>query len=180
MADPRSTPPRDLAHAAFEEGSALVDLSRRIVLRLTGKDPLGMLNAVLTNEVPRDEACGVYALLLTPKGRIQADLRVLRSAGDVLIDTEPEGAAATKQLLGRYAPFSRVTLVDLSEADQSWGILGLYGPRAGELLDGLELGEHACAWIDPGGARVLAAGVEVPVPGYDLLRPAAGARAASD
>ena len=157
-----------------------MDLSRRTILRLTGKDPLGMLNAILTNEVPKDDASGVYALLLNPKGRIQADLRVLKSAGDVLIDTEPEGAAATKELLGRYAPFSRVTLEDLSEADPPWGILGLYGPRAGELLDGLELAEHESAGIDLGGTRVLAAGVEVPVPGYDLLGPAPGLRAARE
>ena len=140
-----------------------------------------MLNAILTNEVPKDDASGAYALLLNPKGRIQADLRVLKSSGDVLlVDTEPEGAAAAKDLLGRYAPFSRVTLEDLSEADQSWGILGLYGPRAGDLLDGLELAEHACAWIDPGGARVLAAGVEVPVTGYDLLGPADAVNAARE
>ena len=158
----------------------MVDLSRKTILRLTGKDPLGMLTAVLTNEVPKDEASGVYALLLNPKGRIQADLRALKGAGDVLIDTEPEGAAAAKELLARYAPFSRVTLEDLSEADPPWGILGLYGTRAGELLDGLELAEHACAWIEPGGARVLAAGVKVPVPGYDLLGPDVALRAARE
>ena len=181
MTDPGATTPRDLAeYVAFEEGCALVDLSRRKILRLTGKDPLGMLNAILTNEVPKDEASGVYALLLNPKGRIQADLRVLKGAGDVLIDTEPEGAAATKELLGRYAPFSRVTLEDLSEADPPWGILGLYGPRAGELLDGLELAEHESAGIELGGTHVLAAGVEVPVPGHDLLGPAPGLRAARE
>ncbi len=145
-----------------------MDLSRKTILRLSGKDPHGMLNAILTNEVPKDEASGVYALLLNPKGRIQADLRVLKSAGDVLVDTEPEGAETAKEILGRYAPFSRVKLEELPD----WDILGLYGPRAGELLGGLELAEHACAWIDPGGARVLAAGVEMPVPGYDLLGPA--------
>src|SRR5918998_613309 len=172
MADSRATSSRDLAdagYAAFEEGSALVDLSHRTILRLTGKDPLGMLDAVLTNDVPKDGARGVYALLLNPKGRIQADLRVLKSAGDVLVITEPEGAVAAKELLGRYAPFSRVKVEDLSQAETPWGILGLYGPRAKELLDGLELAEHQSASVRPGGADLLAAGVAVPVPGYDLL-----------
>jgi folate-binding protein YgfZ len=159
-------------YAAFEEGAALVDLSRKTILRLTGKDPLGMLDAVLTNDVPKSGARGVYALLLNPKGRIQADLRVLKSAGEVLIPTEPEGAAAAKELLDRYAPFSRVTVEDLSEADEPWGILGLYGPRAKELLDGLELAEHESAGVKLDGADLLAAGVAVPVPGYDLLGPA--------
>jgi len=167
--------PRDLAfseHAAFEEGAALVEVTGKTILRLAGKDPLGMLNAVLTNDVPEEENRGVYALLLNPKGRIQADLRVLKSAGDVLVVTEPEGAAAAKELLGRYAPFSRVEIEDLSEAETPWGILGLYGPRAGELLEGLQLSEHACVEVNLGGADLLAAGVAVPVPGYDLLGPA--------
>jgi tRNA-modifying protein YgfZ len=160
-------------YAAFEEGAATVDLSHRTVLRLTGKDPLGLLDAVLTNDVPKDGAHGVYALLLNPKGRIQADLRVLKGAGGgVLIDTEPEGSATAKELLGRYAPFSRVEVEVLSGSDIPWGILGLYGPRAKELLDGLELDEHESAGVKPGGADLLAAGVAVPVPGYDLLGPA--------
>jgi folate-binding protein YgfZ len=163
----RSVPATE--YSAFEEGAALVDLSQKMILRLSGKDPIGMLNAVLTNEVPEEEHRGVYALLLNPKGRVQADLRVLKGDGDVLIDTEPEGAAAAKELLGRYAPFSRVKLEDLSEADAPWGILGLYGPRAEELLDCLELAEHETAGVKLGGANLLAAGVAVPIPGYDLI-----------
>jgi tRNA-modifying protein YgfZ len=167
-------------YVALEEGTAVVDLSHRTILRLAGKKAVGMLNAVLTNEVPREDNLGVYALLLNPKGRIQTDLRVLKSEGDVPIDTEPEGAAAAKELLGRYAPFYRVEIEDLSEADAPWGILGLYGPRAKELLDGLELAEHETAQKTVGGAAVLAAGVSVPVSGYDLLGPAAALRAVRD
>jgi folate-binding protein YgfZ len=167
-------------YAALRASAAVVDLSHRTILRLTGKDPLGMLNAVLTNEMPEERYRGVYALLLNPKGRIQADLRVLKSGGDALIDTEPEGAAAAKELLGRYAPFFRTTLEDLSETDTPWAILGLYGPRAEELLDGLELAEHETAETTVGGSAVLAAGVAVPVPGYDLIGPADALRAAQD
>jgi tRNA-modifying protein YgfZ len=167
-------------HAAFEDGAALVDLFHKTVLRLSGKDPLGMLNAILTNEVPEEEHCGVYALLLNPKVRIRADLRVLKSDGDVVINTEPEGTAAAKELLGRYAPFSRVEVEDLSEAGVPWGILGLYGPRAEKLLDGLELAEHETAQVKVGGVDLLAAGVATPVPGYDLLGPADALSAARD
>jgi folate-binding protein YgfZ len=167
-------------YAALHEGAALVDLSHRTILRLAGKDPLGMLNAILTNEVPEEDNLGVYALLLNPKGRIQTDLRVLRRGGGVLIDVEPEGTTAAKELLGRYAPFYRVEVEDLSEADAPWGVLGLYGPRAKGLLDGLDLAEHETAEVKLGGADVLAAGVAVPVPGYDLLGPAGDLRAALD
>jgi tRNA-modifying protein YgfZ len=159
-------------YAVLKDAAAVVDLSHRTVLRLAGKRSVGMLDAILTNEVPEDEHRGVYALLLNPKGRIQAELRVLKEDGDVLIDTEPEAAAAAKELLGRYAPFSRVEVEDVSEADIPWGIFGLYGPRAKELLDGLELAEHESAGVKLGGVDLLAAGAAVPVPGYDLLGPA--------
>src|SRR5206468_3961967 len=103
-------------------------------LRLTGEDPIGMLNAILTNVIPKEENLGAYAALLNPKGRIQTDLRVLKAEWDVLVDTEPEGAGAAREILDRYAPFSRVKVEELSEGEANWTILGLYGPRAGELL----------------------------------------------
>ena len=135
-----------------------------------------MLNAVLTNQVPEEDRLGVYALLLNPKGRIQADLRVLKSGEDVLITVEPEGATAAKELLGRYAPFYRVGLEDLSDA--SWGVLGLYGPRARDLLETPDLAEHESAVVSLNGADLLAAGVAVPVGGYDLLGPSDALEAA--
>lgn len=141
-------------------------------MRLSGEKAEEMLNSVLTNQVPEEDDLGVYALLLNPKGRIQTDLRVLKSAGEVLLVVEPEGAAAAKELLGGYAPFYRIGLEDLSGTEAAWGVLGLYGPRSGELLGGLELAEYESADVTLGGADLLAAGVAVPVPGYDLLGPA--------
>lgn len=160
--DPRA------GYEALKERAGLVDRSDRTVLRLAGRDPVEMLNAILTNEVPREANLGIYATLLNPKGRIQTDLRILKSGEDVLVDTEPEGAGAAREILGHYAPFSRVEIEDLS-ANGSWGILGLYGPRAHELLDELRLAEHESAEAEVGDTKVLAAGVAAPVPGFDLL-----------
>jgi tRNA-modifying protein YgfZ len=153
-------------------GAALVDHPGRRLLRLSGKDPVGMLNAVLTNEVPKETGLGAYALLLSPKGRIQTDLHVLKCGEDVLVVTEPEGADAAREILGRYAPFSRVKLEDLSRGDAPWSALGLYGPDAPTLLAGLQLAEHESAQTEVGGATLLAAGVALPIPGFDLLGPA--------
>src|SRR5215210_5962598 len=126
-------------YMALQEGAAIVDRSQRNILRLTGKDPVGMLNAILTNDVPTQGDRGTYAMLLNPKGRIQTDLRVVKADDEILIDTEPEGAEAAKEILGRYAPFSRVKLEGLSD---SRSVLGLYAPRAGELLGAPALAEH--------------------------------------
>ncbi len=172
---------RSLAgYESLHRGAALVDRSGRTILKLTGKDPAGMLNAILTNDVPKEDDFGTYAALLNPKGRIQTDLRVLRSGEDILIDTEPEGAQAAREILGRYAPFSRVKVEDLSEGEAAWTILGLYGPRTGALLGGLRLAEHETARVEVAGARVVVAGVAVPVPGVDLLGPAETLRAARE
>ncbi|MDF2701713.1 MAG: hypothetical protein K0S10_657 [Rubrobacteraceae bacterium] len=149
-------------------------------MRLSGEKAEEMLNSVLTNQVPEEYNLGVYALLLNPKGRIQTDLRVLKSAGEVLLVVEPEGAAAAKELLGRYAPFYRIGLEDLSGTEAAWGVIGLYGPRSGELLGGLELAEYESADVTLGGADLLASGVAVPVPGYDLLGPAGALDAARE
>src|SRR5918912_4384196 len=158
--------PNDLqGYAAHREGAAVVDRSDRRLLRLTGKDPIGMLNAVLTNDVPAREDRGVYAMLLDPKGRIQTDLRVVKAGDETLIDTEPEGAEAAREILARYAPFSRVKLEELSDFE----VLGLYGPRATGLLGNPDLAEHKTTWAQIGGASVLVVGVAAPVSGYDLI-----------
>ena len=166
-------------YSAFEHGAALVETDRRI-LRLSGKDPTGMLNAILTNEVPKEGSRGVYAALLDPKGRVQSDLRVLKSEEDILVVTEPEGAEATRTILGRYAPFSRVTVEDLSEATPCWNALGLYGPRAAELLGYPELDEHETCVTNIGGTTVISVGVWHPVAGYDLVGPSKEIRQAGE
>jgi tRNA-modifying protein YgfZ len=177
----KNTPHGSLAgYEALKNDAALVHRSGRCMLRLAGKDPVGMLDAVLTNQVPKQPNLGTYAALLSPKGKIQTDLRVLKSGSELLTDTEPEGTEAALEILVRYAPFSRVKIEDLSAGEELWETLGLYGPHAGALLDGLRLGEHESVEIEVGGARLLAAGVAVPVSGFDLLGPADELRAARD
>ena len=169
--------PNDLeGYAALRGGAAVVDRSDRRLLRLTGKDPIGMLNAVLTNEVRRHGDRGIYAMLLDPKGRIQTDLRVIKAGDETLIDTEPEGAEAAKEILARYAPFSRVRLEELSDRE----VLGLYGPRAAGLLGNHDLAEHETIRAEIGGVSVLVVGVAVPVSGYDLIGPPVALAAARE
>ncbi|HEX5848380.1 MAG TPA: hypothetical protein VFY59_04230 [Rubrobacter sp.] len=154
-------------YAALTKGAAVVDLSDRKLLRLTGKDPTAMLNAVLTNDVPTGEVRGAYALLLDPKGRVQTDLRAVKTGDGILLDMEQEGAEAAAEILGRYAPFSRVKMEKLSD----WGVLGLYGPHANDLLGVSGLAEHEAKQVEIDGSPVLVVGVAVPVAGYDLIAP---------
>lgn len=165
MSDTRTTKNKNGAPglAAFAADAALVEFPEKEVLRLSGKDCAGMLDAILTNDIPKEENLGAYALLLDPKGRIQTDLRAVKDVDDILVIVEAEGEEAAKSILGRYAPFSRVKLEDANLA-----VLGLYGTKAKELL-GLELAEHESREIEVGGVPVLAVGVTVPASGCDLL-----------
>src|ERR671916_2308473 len=161
--------PNDLqGYAALQGGAAIVDRPERRIFRLAGRDPVGMLNAILTNDLPTQGDRGVYAMLLDPKGRVQTDLRVVRVEDEILVDTEPEGAQAAEEILGRYAPFSRVELEELPD----WEVLGFYGPDAATVRGGFGLTEHESAEVENGGARLLAVGVATPVPGLDHLGPA--------
>jgi len=153
-------------YAAMRDSAALVRRPLGI-LRLSGKDPAGMLDAVLTNDVPKKEKVGVYALLLDTKGRIQTDLHALKSDDGLLIVTEPEGLEAAATILGPYAPFSRVRVERLP----GWSALGLYGPEARRVLGVQELAEHETAELSVGGVSLVAVGVEAPARGYDLIVP---------
>ena len=153
-------------YSVLKNGAAVIECSQ-VIFRLAGKDPAGMLNAVLTDDVPKEGNRGVYALLLDPKGHVQADLRAFKSGEDILVVTEPEGSGAASTILGRYAPFSRVKL----DEPDGWGVLGLYGPQADRLLDASNIGEHETIEVEIGGVSVLAARVLHPVPGYDLIGP---------
>ena len=164
-------------YAALTEGAALVEHRRRKLLGLSGRDPVGLLAAILSNEIPAQDDLGVYGLLLDAKGRVQTDLRILkRSSGDLLAEVEPEGEAAAREILGRYAPFSRVQLQDLS--GEGWSVLGLYGPGAKDALvkllgDVPDLEEHQTmeTSLPDSETPLLVAGVIRPVAGYDLIGP---------
>ncbi|HSR41850.1 MAG TPA: glycine cleavage T C-terminal barrel domain-containing protein, partial [Longimicrobiales bacterium] len=80
------------------EGAAVVDRSFRGRLEVSGRAPVRMLDGILTGTVPagpREIAPGVgsgrtaYSAVLTPKGRMVTDLRILRLDG-----TAEDGADA--------------------------------------------------------------------------------------
>jgi tRNA-modifying protein YgfZ len=78
-----------VADRLITEEVALVDRSERGKLALTGDQAAEMLNGQVSNDVealaPGD---GCYAALLTNKGKMLADLRVLRTERELWLDTE--------------------------------------------------------------------------------------------
>jgi len=118
-------------HEALTAGAALLDLSSRGRIRVTGEDRARLLHAMTTNHVeqmrPGD---GIYAFFLDAQGRILADAYLLCFEDHFLLDTEPETRLAIFQHLDRYIIADDVTLEDVTEETFS---LGLEGPKATEV-----------------------------------------------
>ena len=149
-------------YRAVRESAGLAERADRARFRLWGKDPARMMHGLITNDLLKAEpGRGVYAAMLTPKGRMIADLRVFRRAdGEVLVEIAREALEGTREHLKKFVPpmFAR-----WAEATEQTAALGVYGPRSREVL-GRVLGEEIPAlaedaFVEPewGGARLLVA-----------------------
>jgi tRNA-modifying protein YgfZ len=117
----------------LREGVGLVDRSARGKLRLTGAEAADYLQGQVTNDVEAlAPGTGCYAALLNHKGKMLADMRVLRGEDFIWIDTEPEGLPALARNAGMFSIGRDVRHEDVSGA---YAILSLIGPGARAKLD---------------------------------------------
>jgi folate-binding protein YgfZ len=123
-----------------------------------------MLHGLVTNDLLKAPAGrGVYAAMLTPKGRMIADLRAFprdtAEGVEVLVSVAAEARAGVAEHLKKMVPPMFARWADATDAVAE---IGLYGPRAGGVLREV-LGvagpaeEDAFVEAEVDGARVLAA-----------------------
>ncbi len=111
----------------------LVDRSNRGKLLLTGSEGAEFLQGQVTNDVEGlTPGTGCYALLLTHKGKVRTDMRVLRGEDWIMLDTEPHGLSPLARTVEMYGIGRDVGARDVS-SERS--ILSLIGPAAREQLD---------------------------------------------
>src|SRR6185295_10290859 len=102
-------------YEALRRGAAWIDLSARGRIVARGRDRARLLHAITTNEVKKmTPGTGCYAFLLTPQGRIQADLNLFCFEDRFLIDTEPELGATVLPHIKRYIIADQVELEDVT------------------------------------------------------------------
>jgi folate-binding protein YgfZ len=117
----------------LRETVGLVDRSNRGKFLLTGSEVADFLQGQVTNDVEALEpGSGCYAALLNHKGKLLADMRVLRGGDWFWIDTEELGRAPLAKTLRMYSLGRDVKSEDVTEARS---ILSLIGPAAREALD---------------------------------------------
>ena len=115
-------------YAAMTEGVALVDRSESGKLALTGAEAKTFLNGQVSNEIEALEpGTGCYAALLTPKGKMLADLRVLDTGDELLLLCERSALQALFDALRR---FNIGFDAELHKRTLQLGLLSLIGPSA--------------------------------------------------
>jgi folate-binding protein YgfZ len=166
-------------YQSVREAAGVAERGDRARFRLWGKDPARMMHGLITNELLKAQpGQGVYAAMLTAKGRMIADVRVFRRAdGEVLVDVAREALEGTREHLKKMVPplFAR-----WADATEEIAELGVYGPRSRELLSGAlgteipALAEDAFVEPELGGARVLVAATREAggEEGFDVFLPA--------
>jgi folate-binding protein YgfZ len=139
---------------AVLDGAGLLDRSERGKLALTGPDAKEFLAGQVTNDiVGLTPGIGCYAAVLTPKGKMLGDLRVLDTGDELLLDTERSALQAVFDVL------RRATIgfgVELHKRTLQRGLLSLVGPRAREVAGAAALAgdEHSHCEATIGGVRV--------------------------
>lgn len=164
-----ATAPQQLdADRAVREACGLVDRSERGKLSFTGPEAKTFLQGQVTNDVEAlTPGTGCYAALLSPKGKMLGDLRILDTGDELLLDVERSALQAIFNVLHR----ARVGFdAELHKRTLQSGLLSLIGPDArrvaGPEAEALPDEEHASAAAEIDG---IAARVVVTDLGIDLI-----------
>ena len=115
------------------ESVGLVERPDRALFEVSGDEAADFLQGQVSNDaegLPPGSGC--YATLLNHKGKIRADLRVLRTAHGFLLDTEPIAHRVLEHMLQTYSLGRQVTFRDLTGERT---LLSLIGPAARDRLD---------------------------------------------
>jgi folate-binding protein YgfZ len=115
------------------ESVGLVDRSERAKFVVRGSEAADFLQGQVSNDVEALEpGSGCYATVLSHKGKLRTDLRILRLDDSFWLDTEAIGYAVLEHMLRTYSLGREVQYEDLTE---SRALLSLIGPAARERLD---------------------------------------------
>jgi tRNA-modifying protein YgfZ len=115
------------------ESVGLVDRTERAKFIVRGSEAADFLQGQVSNDVEALEPGeGCYATVLSHKGKLRTDLRILRDDDSFWLDTEAIGHAVLEHMLRTYSLGRDVQYEDVTEAR---ALLSLVGPAARERLD---------------------------------------------
>ena len=135
---------------ALASGHAVVDLSHRAVITVTGEDRLTWLNS-MTSQAMANLAPGksVEALLLNQTGRIDHALKAVDDGATTWLIVERQEASALVSWLESMRFMMRVEVADRTS---EYAALGMLAGAAGAQIDGVRAADPngvPLVWIDP-------------------------------
>jgi len=128
-------------YQALLSGAAWLDLAARGRILARGRDRARLLHNISSNEVKKmAPGSSCYAFLLSPQGRIQADLHLVCFEDHFLIDTEPDLREKVQRQILKYRVADQVELEDVTAQTAA---IGVEGPAAESIV--LPAGDHSVA-----------------------------------
>jgi glycine cleavage system aminomethyltransferase T/glycine/D-amino acid oxidase-like deaminating enzyme len=166
-------------HLAMRERVGMIDLSAFAVFDVTGPGALPYLQRVCVQQMEVPVGRVVYTSLLNEAGGIKADLTVMRLASDHFrVVTGGGYGLVDKKWFVDHLPGDGSA--QLSDQSSAWCTVGLWGPRARDVLASAveeDVSNEAfpyatCRWITLGTLRVLASRISyVGELGWELYAP---------
>src|SRR6516164_4147347 len=164
-------------HLAMREACGLVDLSAFAIFDITGPAALEAVQSLVVAQADVRTGRVIYTSLLDENGGFTADLTVMRlGAQHFRVVTGGATGMSEKKWFADHLP-AGAQLADLTSA---WTTLGVWGPKAREILQPVTLGDlsHAgfgfatCQEVELGGVTVLASRISyVGELGWELYVP---------
>jgi glycine cleavage system aminomethyltransferase T/glycine/D-amino acid oxidase-like deaminating enzyme len=166
-------------HLAMRDSCGLVDLSAFAVLDITGPAALATVQSLAVAQLDVPSGRVVYTSLLDDKGGFLADLTVMRlGASHFRVVTGGATGMAEKKWFTDHLPADgTAALADLTSA---WTTLGLWGPRAREIMQAISDDDFShpgfafgsCREVEAAGISVLASRISyVGELGWELYLP---------
>jgi folate-binding protein YgfZ len=160
----------ELEYAPIRKAAALFDLPQRAVIEARGSEALDFLSRMLTQSLEDLPPLSTRrSFWLNRKGRIDADLSVVRLEDRLLLDSDIHAAARTVETLSAFLFAEDVELTDLTSSTHR---LALHGPGSARALGSISepIVGPSVAELPEGGACVIrVAGAEVTVFRWDWL-----------
>jgi tRNA-modifying protein YgfZ len=154
----------DPQYRAATEAVAVLDRSERGKLAVSGPQATEFLDSLLSNDLASLRVgTGADAALLTHKGRMLAEVRVLRTEDELVLDTE---RVALQALFDALRQFRVGYDAQLDKRTLQRGLLSLIGPGSDAVLaepPGATEHEHHAAMLDGFPVRLIRSDVGIDV-----------------
>ncbi|MBX3408260.1 MAG: aminomethyltransferase family protein [Phycisphaeraceae bacterium] len=137
----------EMEYASLRKHCVLVDQPHRGVIEVSGKDRIDFLNRMVTQELKSLSPFRVKrSFWLSPKGRVDCDLRIVDLPSRTLLEMDVHAVARTLESLNKYIIAEDVTLADWTDRTHR---LAMHGPTSLELLSNVAQNAHGAEASGP-------------------------------